>query len=391
MSNIVEKFEELYPKANDIKRAFCPYRVCPVGAHSDHQYGLVSGFAIDKGVEIIYTPSNSKIVEVSSLNFEGTKKFCIDEITEKQNDWADYLRGATSILYKNYNIKKGIFCLINGELPIGGLSSSAAVILSFMSAMCKINNLKIEKEKIIDLAQQVENNFIEVNVGKLDQSCEMYCKKDNLLILDTKTGEYKLIPKNENMKEFQIGVFFSGMQRSLVGSKFNMRVDELKAAAYALLAFSGEEYGKFKDTRLRDVPVEIFEEYKEKLPLNWKKRATHYYTEFDRVKEGMEAWQEGNIELFGDVSCRSGESSINNYESGSDELITLHNIINSTEGIYGGRFSGGGFKGCCIAIVNPAYKEEIEKHVTEEYLKVFPQYKDTFKVFFCNTADGCEF
>ena len=389
--SIVEKFEELYPKANDIKRAFCPYRVCPVGAHSDHQYGMVSGFAIDKGVEILYTPSNSKKVEITSLNFDGTKKFCVDEITEKQNDWADYIRGATSILYKNYKLKEGILCVINGQLPIGGLSSSAAVILAFMSAICKVNNLKIEKEKIIELAEKVENDFIGVSVGKLDQSCEMYCKKDNLLILDTKTGEYKLIPKNENMRKFQIGVFFSGMQRSLVGSKYNMRVDELKAAAYALLAFSGKEYGKFKDTRLRDVPVEIFEEYKDKLPLNWKKRATHFYTEFDRVIEVMKAWEDGDIELFGNISSRSGESSIKNYESGSDELITLHNIINSTEGIYGGRFSGGGFKGCCIAIVNPEYKEKIEKHVTEEYLKVFPQYKDTFKVFFCDTADGCEF
>lgn len=91
------------------------------------------------------------------------------------------------------------------------------------------------------------------------------------------------------------------------------------------------------------------------------------------------------------MSFRSGESSINNYESGSEELITLHNIINNTPGIYGGRFSGGGFKGCCIGLINPEYKEQIEKHVTEEYLKVFPQYKDTFKIYLCNTADGCDF
>ena len=109
--------------------------------------------------------------------------------------------------------------------------------------------MKLEKKEIIDLAEKVEIDFIGVSIGKMDQSCEMYCKKDNLLVLDNKTGEYELIPKNKNMKDFQIGVFFSGMQRSLVGSKFNMRVDELKSAAYALLAFSGKEYGKFIDTR----------------------------------------------------------------------------------------------------------------------------------------------
>ena len=352
---------------------------------------MISGFAIDKGVEIIYTPSNSNEIEVSSMNFDGTKKFLIDGVKEKENDWADYLRGTAKLLNDKYNIQKGIFCLINGQLPIGGLSSSAAVILAFMSALCKVNNLKLEANEIIDLAEKVEIDFIGVSIGKMDQSCEMYCKKDNLFVLDTKTGEYKLIPKNKSMKDFQIGVFFSGMQRSLVGSKFNMRVDELKSAAYALLAFSGKEYGKFIDTRLRDVPIEIYEEYKDKLPENWRKRATHYYTEFARVQEGAEAWKNGDLEKFGNVCFRSGESSINNYESGSEELITLHNIINNAPGIYGGRFSGGGFKGCCIGLVNPEYKEQIEKYVTAEYLKVFPQYKDTFKIYFCNTADGCEF
>lgn len=391
MENLTNEFNKIYPNINETFRAFCPYRVCPVGAHSDHQYGLISGFAIDKGVEIIYAPSGSEEVQITSMNFEGRKNFEVNKVAEKQNDWADYLRGVCKLLNEKFGIKKGIYAVINGQLPIGGLSSSASVILAFMSAMCKINDIKMDTEEIIDLAEKVETKFIGVSVGKMDQSCEMYCKKDNLLFLDTKTREYKLIPVNPKAPNFKIGIFFSGMQRSLVGSKFNMRVDELKAAAYALLAFEGIEYGKFIDTRLRDVPKEVFEKNKDKLPINWKKRATHFYTEFERVGKGAEAWADGNLEEFGKISFESGESSIYNYESGSEELITLHNIINSTEGIYGGRFSGGGFKGCCIGIVNPDYMEEIEKHVTEEYLKVFPQYKDTFKIFFCDTADGCEF
>ena len=391
METLVEQFKAIYPEVKETNRAFCPYRVCPVGAHSDHQYGMISGFAIDKGIEVIYEPSGSGLIEVNSLNFEGKKVFHLEKIGSKEGDWADYLRGAAKLLYEKYNIKSGIRCLINGQLPIGGLSSSAAVILSFMSAICKVNNLKLSKDEIIDLAEKVEIEYIGVSIGKMDQSCELYCKKDNLFVLDTKTGEYKLIPKNKNMPDFQIGVFFSGMQRSLIGSKFNMRVDELKSAAYGLLAFSGYDYGKFQDTRLRDVPKDVFYKYQDKLPENWRKRATHYYTEFDRVLKGAKAWEEGNLEEFGKISFESGESSINNYESGSDELITLHNIINSTPGVYGGRFSGGGFKGCCIALVDPSKKEEIKKHVTEEYLKVFPQYKDTFEINFCNTADGCDF
>lgn len=77
------------------------------------------------------------------------------------------------------------------------------------------------------------------------------------MYLDTKDDTYELIPTSPSMKPYKIAIFFSGLERSLVGSKYNMRQDECKAAAYALQAFSGQEYGKFADTRLRDVPVEI--------------------------------------------------------------------------------------------------------------------------------------
>ena len=219
----------------------------------------------------------------------------------------------------------------------------------------------------------------------------MFCKKDNLLYLDTKDGSYELIPKNKNMPDYKICVIFSGVQRTLVGSAFNMRVDELKSAAYALMAFSDMPYGKFKDARLRNVPYQVFLEHKDKLPINWMKRATHYYTEMDRVDKMKEAWKDGNIKLVGKLMSESGKSSIYNYETGSDELKSIGDICSNIKGIYGGRFSGAGFKGCYVALVDPNYMESIEKEVTEKYLNKFPQYKGKFKVYFCNTADGCEF
>jgi galactokinase/galacturonokinase len=62
-----------------------------------------------------------------------------------------------------------------------------------------------------------------------------------------------------------------------------------------------------------------------------------------------------------------------------------------TPGIYGGRFSGAGFKGACIALVDPSRKAEVEAAVTEKYLSRFPQYKDTFRVYFCKSDDGARF
>ena len=208
------------------------------------------------------------------------------------------------------------------------------------------------------------------------------------MYLDTKDDTYELIPTNPFMKPYKIAIFFSGLERSLVGSKYNMRQDECKAAAYALQAFSGQEYGKFADTRLRDVPVETFREYEERLPENWRKRAVHYYEETARAEAGAEAWRRGDLEEYGRLIFESGYSSIYNYESGSPELKTLYDIMGATEGIYGGRFSGAGFKGCCMALIDPEYAEQIEKQVEERYLETYPALTGKYSFHLCESADG---
>ncbi len=388
---LLTQFLKRYPGAENPMKAFCPYRVCPIGAHVDHQHGKITGFAIDKGIEIVFIPTKNGVVELSSLNFEGKKQFHINSVPEKQNDWADYLRGATIAIGERYELKYGVYALISGGLPIGGLSSSAAVILAYMSALCKANNIHLNQREVVEIAQSAENNYVGISVGKLDQSCEIYSKKEHLLYLDTRTDEYQLIPLNKKMKPFEIAVFFSGVERTLVGSAYNMRVDESKSAAYALLAFANQPYGKFKETRLRDVEESVFEKYKDKLPENWKKRAMHYYSEQNRVEKGVEAWKNGDIDAFGSLSYESGISSIENYQTGSTELKALSEIMAHTEGIYGGRFSGAGFKGCCIALVDPAKKKSIKEQVTKEYLGKFPELEGKFSVHFCKTADGCEF
>ena len=167
-----------------------------------------------------------------------------------------------------------------------------------------------------------------------------------------------------------------------------MRVDEAKSAAYALMAYAGMDYGKFNEAVLRDVPVEIYHQYKHRLPDNWRKRAEHFYTEFDRVQKGAQAWRSGDLEAYGKLSFESGHSSIYNWETGSVELKTLYEIMAHTDGIYGGRFSGAGFKGCCMALIDPAYAEKIEQQVTAQYLKEFPHLGGKYSFHLCDSADG---
>ena len=383
-----EAFEHIYKKPPQ-HTAFTPYRVCPIGAHSDHQLGKITGFAINKGIHIAYGPKENGVIEIQSLQFDKRAQWHVEATPKtKENDWADHLRGATIALNKRYPLRRGLCAVLDGELPIGGLSSSAAVIITYLSALCKINGIELTPEELITISKEAENKYVGVSCGKLDQSCEVYCKKDHLLYMDLQNDTYELIPQSAQMKPYKFMIFFSGLERSLAGSAFNMRVDECRSAAYALKAYAGMKYGKFEETNLRDVPRKVYEQYKERLPDNWRKRAEHWYTEFDRVQKGADAWRNGDIETYGKLSFESGYSSIHNWETGSPELIKLYEIMTETKGIYGGRFSGAGFKGCCLAIIDPAYEESIIEIVSKEYLKAFPHLEGKYSVHVCESADG---
>ena len=383
-----ERFSQIYGREPE-GLAFCPYRVCPVGAHSDHNLGKITGFAIDKGIHIAYAPKLNGVVEMTSLQFPKRAQWHIASVPErKQNDWADYLRGATLSLEKNHRLKVGLCGVIEGSLPIGGLSSSAAVTIAFLRALCTVNDIRLEPQEIIDLAYDAELNYVGVSIGKLDQSCEVLSRKDHLLYLDTRDDSYELIPVHPSMKPWKIAIFFSGLEHNLTGSKYNMRVDELRSGVYALQAFAGMEYGKFKEAMARNVPREVYERYKDRLPVPWARRCEHWYTEFERAEKAAEAWRRGDIEEYGRLSFASGWSSIHNWESGAPEQIRLYEIMTRTEGIYGGRFSGAGFKGCCMALIDPSYEASIRENVTREYLAAFPEMTGKYDVFICESADG---
>lgn len=382
----VEKFASIYERDPD-GVAFCPYRVSPLGAHIDHQLGKINGLALDKGIHIAYSVKHNGVVELQSLNFPKRAQFHIASIpTEKTGDWADHMRGATLMLAEKHPLQYGMSAIIEGSLPVGGLSSSAAVIIAFLSALAKVNNITLTQHEIITMAKDAENRYVGVNCGKLDQSCEVLCEKNKLLYMDCTDDTHSLIPWKGD--RFKIAVFFSGLERSLATSAYNLRRDECKAAAYNLLAFAGMEYGKFNDTVLRNVPREVFDAYKDRLPETFKKRAEHFYSEIERAEKGAEAWKAGDLGKYGQLIFESGESSIKNYECGCPELIKLYEIMRRTDGIYGGRFSGAGFKGCCMALTDPDKTEEIERKVTAEYLKAFPELEGKYSFHICDSADG---
>jgi galactokinase/galacturonokinase len=409
---------------------FSPYRVCPLGAHVDHQHGLVTGFAIDKGVDLYFDVRGQMEdgrcdphVHLESRTFEGTVDFDIDAPSQvKEHHWGDYARGAKYALRKRFELKRGITGVIQGSLPVGGLSSSAAVLIAYVMAFAKANDITLQPFEVVKIASEAEREYIGLNNGLLDQACIALSKKNQLMFLDCDSNEYRLIPfggvktntdktdetdnKTSVQSEksvvklktnlcsdlpFEIGIFFSGLTRSLVNSDYNLRVYECKTAAWNMLAYTDQPLKTFDKTFLRDIPKTTFEKTKIAMPARFARRAEHFYSEYRRVRQGVTAWETGNLKLFGKLSFDSCESSIHNYECGSPELIAIYEIMRQLPGVYGGRFSGAGFKGACIALVDPAYKEEIQKVLTEKYLEQFPEYEKTFQVFWVKPDDGARF
>ena len=371
---------------------FSPYRVCPLGAHVDHQHGLVTGFAFDKGVDFWFSPADDGMVRLRSLTFSGEVQFPIsDPVRIKQGNWGDYARGAKYALSKRFVLRRGIVGEIKGSLPVGGLSSSAAVLVAYVMALAYANDIELTKMEVIRIASEAEREYIGLNNGILDQASIVLGEKNSLLFLDTASQEYRVIKKSTRMPEFHLGIFFSGLTRSLVSSDYNLRVAECKTAAWNMLAYNNQSLQTLDKTFLRDVPRELYERTRERMPQRFARRAEHFYSEYRRVRKGVTAWETGNIKLFGELSCQSCESSIHNYECGSPELIAIYNIMRQLDGVWGGRFSGAGFSGACIALVEPDKEEYIRRELTNEYLRQFPEYETTFEVHFCSTDDGARF
>lgn len=371
---------------------FSPYRVCPLGAHVDHQHGLVTGFAIDKGVDLWFSPSEDGHVHLESKSFDGIVDFDMTQASlMRQNNWGDYARGAKYALRKRFNLRYGISGVIQGSLPIGGLSSSAAVLIAYVMALAKANDITLEPFEVVKVASEAEREYIGLNNGILDQACIALGKKDGLLFLDCDSNEYRIIKRNPDMPGFEIGIFFSGLTRSLVNSDYNLRVYECKTAAWNMLAYLDQPLKTFDRTFLRDIPKATYDQTRIAMPKRFAKRAEHFYSEYRRVRQGVTAWESGNLKLFGKLSFDSCESSIHNYECGSPELIAIYDIMRTLPGVYGGRFSGAGFKGACIALVDPAHKEEIEREMTRQYLEKFPEYEQTFKTYFVKPDNGARF
>lgn len=388
MRELVQMFEEKF-SVKEVKFIKSPLYICPLGAHTDHQNGLVTGMALNISINLAYSPNNEGYIRVQSTDFPDEEYFHMDNVPGMlPGYWGNYLRGAVLSLSKKYKLNKGINGVIRGKSPIACLNSTAAVITAYLMALCDVNNLSLSKEELIEHSHWVEKDFIGLDKGILEQAANILSKNNHIMMMDCKTGNYRLIKQPPQMPNFEIIIVYSGIDSSPINAEYKNRIDECRVVAWLLQELEQNRRPAFKEAKLRDIEENVFAEHMEYIPGSFRRRALHYFSEIKRVEKGVQAWANGDLKSFGRLMFESGRSSINNYGCECPELKTIFNILTECPGVYGARISGTAYKGSCIGIVNPKYKFKIKDKIDKEYPKMHPEYKNRYRVHFCGTDDG---
>lgn len=365
-----------------------PLRICPLGAHSDHQGGTVTGLTIDRSIQFIGQSCDEAKVEVVSTHFNDRRGVSLRDVCDKiQGDWGNYVRGSVRALSEiSEGLTRGFRGIIHGTMPIGGLSSSAAVTIAYLKALEHVHHLSLTPLQVIMLVRAVENGYLGLHNGILDQAVIMSSKKDALTCIDCSSHEVSAISQSATSRSWEILVVYSGLSRQLTATPFNQRVSECRDAARELLRLSGRPIPEVPG--LREVGAGCFDEFGHELPETLRKRARHFFSEASRVQQGIEYWRLGDMRNFGALVTASGESSIVNFESGSPALISLYEILAQLEGVYGARFCGGGFQGCCLALIDPAKRDAIAEALHERYITRHPELAADYSIHFCHSSDS---
>ncbi len=381
INKMLSKFQEIF-ETNDAKVFFSPGRVNLIGEHVDYNGGLVFPCAISLGTYGAVIFNNTNTIRAYSLNFEdlGLIEISLDALTyNKDDNWTNYVKGVVKFMKEaGHEINSGFDLLVYGNLPNGaGLSSSASLEMLVGKILIDLFKLNISNVELALLGKRVENEFIGVNSGIMDQFAISLGKKDNATLLDCNTLDYKYAPVN--FKNESIIIMNTNKRRELADSKYNERRTECEAALAQLKTIKNI-------TALCELSTEEFNEISSVInnPIE-RKRAYHAVTENERVKSAMTALNNDDLNMFGQLMTSSHNSLRDDYEVTGIELDTLVSSALKQPGVLGARMTGAGFGGCAIALVENQYIEEFIQNVGNEY-KALIGYEASFYI--ASTSDG---
>lgn len=356
-----EEFKKIYHKeASDAY--FSPGRVNLIGEHIDYNGGLVMPCAITFGTYLLLSPNEDNVFRFRSLNFEDQLDIPLQNGYQKNGpQWFNYPLGVIAYFLKGGHPVKGLDMLFYGDIPISsGLSSSASIEVVTAFALNNMFDAGYSKLELVKLAKDVENNFIGVNCGIMDQFAVAFGEKNKALMLNCDTLEYQAV--DSNLDDYVLAIINTNKPRKLAESKYNERVQECQAALAALRTELDIQY-------LCDIDTAVFEKYSGLIedPVVLK-RARHVVEENDRVKQAAAALSSNDLKEFGRLMYASHQSLRDLYEVSGKELDAIVGYSRTDENVAGARMTGAGFGGCAIALVKKdafgTYRDNVTAYYT---------------------------
>lgn len=337
-----------------------PGRVNLLGEHTDYNEGYVLPIAIDRATYVAVRPSDDQRIEVFATELADEDAFDLDQIERSAaHPWSNYIRGVVKSLLVAGHTLSGAQLLISSDVPRGaGLSSSAALTVATGYAFQVLNRLNILGEELALLAQGVENSFVGVQCGIMDQFISALGQADHALLLDCRNLSYQLVPLPPEVK---IVVCNSQVVHALADSAYNQRRAECQEAVQLLKQW----YPSI--TALRDVTPEQFQRHAAELPAPLQARVRHVVSENERVLHGAAALERGDVAAFGKLMDASHASQRDDYQVSIPEIDLLVDAARRVPGCYGARLTGGGFGGCTVNLVESSAITQFQRDVAACY------------------------
>jgi len=360
--HLQQEFINLYHEACE-KIYFSPGRVNLIGEHIDYNGGLVMPCAITLGTYVLIKPNTDNIFRFRSLNFDESPDIPLQKSYQKNGDgWFNYPIGVIEQFLKDSKTLHGLDLLFYGNIPIGsGLSSSASIEVAMAYALNDLFNCGYSKLELVKMCKSVENDFIGVNSGIMDQFAVAFGEKDKALLLNCNTLDYE--PVSSHLDDYILAIINTNKPRKLSESKYNERVQECETALTALQQ-------QLDITYLCDIDADTYKQYQHLITNEVvARRAQHVIEENDRVKLAANALDNNDILEFGRLMYASHQSLRDLYEVSGKELDAVVEYSKTDTNVAGARMTGAGFGGCAIALVKASHFKTFSTNVIEWYAK----------------------
>ncbi len=368
---VTEEFERRFGELPTlIVRA--PGRVNLIGEHTDYNDGYVMPLAIDRAVWIAARPRQDAYVTLWSMDFEQVAEFSLTEIVKRENMWIEYVQGVAWALQEVDCTLKGWDGVIAGDVPIGaGLSSSAATELASARMFCAMAGVAWDGVEMAKLCQKVENQWVGVNTGIMDQMISANGVVDHAVLIDCRWLTLQPVPLPPGTA---VVVLDTATRRELVTSEYNVRRQQCETAA-----------NFFNVPALRDVTLPQLEAVQDLLDEVVYRRARHIVTENQRTLDAADAMRAGDAAKLGQLMYASHVSLRDDFEVSSDGLNLIVDCAREHEACIGARMTGGGFGGCAVALVRADAAEDFARTVAASY-----EQRSGIKpnVYVCHATDG---